>query len=181
MDVAEAIRDAIRDAGTQLGDRIYKPGDWPSQDAQYPLGRVRLIREDRRSPGRGGPDQFVTTALVLVSLEVSALALADNDGAAEAEQQLWAIKREVDAAIFNNAAIGALISQYPAISAELAYTSEAATHLAGLQLKVSAEFFEGADNFAGAAEPAPLDDLDEITVADTELPPAGARFFNLQN
>lgn len=181
MDVADAIRDAIRDAGTQLGTRVYKPGDWPSQDEQYPLARVRLIREDRRSPGRGGPDQFVTTALVLITLEVSALALADNEGAAAAEQQLWAIKREVDAAIFNNAAIGALISQYPNISAELAYASEAATHLAGLQIKVAAEFFEGADGFPGAADPEPLDDLDEITVEATRLPPAGARFFNLQD
>lgn len=177
LDIADAIFLAIRDAGTQLGERVFKPGDWPSQPDQWPLARVRLAREERQSAGRGGPDQFTTTAWVMVTIEASAYALEDNQGAAEAEAQLWTIKREIDAAILNNPAIGAIISQFVSIRSSLIYSSESATHLAGLQIDLGAEFFEGGDGFGVPA----ADAIDTIEVSAPDYPGLGARFFNLQN
>lgn len=154
---------------TDAKGAVFKPGDWPTQEGQYPILKLRLVSEHRRSLGPHGPAEFETTATIRISGEVSAPAQVDNLGAADAEARLWRLKRQVDAAVVNSYPLTQAIQQISAMRAQLAYNSEAATHLAGIQIDVAVEFYEGPENFA----PLPADDLNAVHLDANHYPPTG--------
>jgi hypothetical protein len=155
---------------TSADDRVFKPGDWPSQEGQYPLIKMRLVAEDRQSTGRGGAIAFITVATIRLIGEVSEPASEDDAGASGAEAALWALKREIEIAIVNSYPLTAAISNIPTMRSQLAFSSQGATHLAGVQIDVQLEFYEGPESFA----PVEAVDLEEATLADTNLEPIGA-------
>jgi len=154
---------------TAAEGRVFKPGDWPSQDGLYPLVKMRLIAEDRQSMARSGAAQFTTAATIRITGEVSAPAQFDDAGATVAETQLWQLKRQIEVAIVNSYPLTAVIQQIASMRSQLSFNSEAATHLAGVQIDLALEFYEGAESFA----PVAADELDQITFAASRFPPVG--------
>ncbi|HEX7850139.1 MAG TPA: hypothetical protein VF485_10460 [Sphingomonas sp.] len=154
---------------TDAQNRVYKPGDWPSQDEQYPLIKMRLIHEARTSLGRGGAFDFLTVATIRLTGEVSAPATIDDAGATGAESALWRLKRQIEVAVINSYPLTKLIQNIPTIVSQLDFSSEGATHLAGVRIDLQLEFYEGPESFA----PVAAVDLEEVTIANTTLPPTG--------
>lgn len=154
---------------TDAESRVYKPGDWPSQGEQYPLIKMRLIHEARTSLGRGGAIQFLTVATIRFTAEVSAPATIDDAGATGAETALWSLKRQIEVALINSYPLTGKIQNMPALVSQLDFSSEGATHLAGVRLDLQLEFYEGPESFA----PVETFDLEQVTVANPNLPPTG--------
>jgi hypothetical protein len=154
---------------TMAQGRVYKPGDWPSQDGLYPLVKMRLVGEDRVPIGRSGPAEFTTTATIRITGEVSAPAQIDDGGATVAETLLWQLKRQIEVAIVNSYPLTSAIQQISSMRSQLAFNSEAATHLAGVQIDLALEFYEGPESFA----PVVADTLDQVSLAATRFPPVG--------
>ena len=167
-DLLQLCYDAVLNV-TDAGSRVYKPGDWPSQDDQYPLIKMRLIHEARTSLGRGGAIEFLTVATIRFTGEVSAPATIDDAGATGAESALWRLKRQIEVAIVNSYPLTAKIQNIPALVSQLDFSSEGATHLAGVRIDLQLEFYEGPESFA----PVATDDLEQVTVTNTNLPPTG--------
>lgn len=170
-DVLDFVYQAILTGGTDAESRVYKPGDWPTQNDQYPITKMRLIAESRRSLGVSGPAEFLTTATLRLMTEVSAPATIDDAGATGAESQLWAIKGQNDAAVVNSYPLTEQVQQIAAMRSQLAFNSEGATHLAGIQTDIDIEFYEGPEDFA----PVATADLDQLAI-DIPAPHAGAIF-----
>lgn len=169
LDILELVHTAIVVAGTDAGSRVFRPGDWPAQDGQYPIIRLRLVGEDRTSLGRGGPPEFTTVATIRISAEVSEPMAVDDTGAAAAEQSLWALKRQIDVAVVGNYYLERQIQQIASMRSQLAFNSDAATHLAGIQTDAAIEFYEGPESFA----PVTADDLEEVDLTMSNQPPHG--------
>lgn len=136
---------------TAAADRVVSPGDIPTQADQYPILKVRLVSESKQSLGRAGPPEFTTTCTVRVTAEVSAPAEIGNVYASQVEAQLWAIKRQIEVAVINSYPLFMVIQQLASVQSQFAYTSEAATHLAGMQIDLTFEFYEGPEAFAPIA------------------------------
>jgi len=168
QDLLELCNEAVLNV-TDAGSRVYKPGDWPSQDEQYPLIKMRLIHEARTSLGRGGAIEFVTVATIRLTGEVSAPATVDDAGATDAESALWRLKRQIEIAIVNSYPLTNQIQNIPMMVSQLDFSSEGATHLAGIRVDLQLEFYEGPESFA----PVESDDLQQVTIANTNLPPTG--------
>ncbi len=58
LDYLQLVKSIIAAAGTSAGENVFGPGDWPTQEDQYPIIRLRLVHEGRISVGRGGGQQF---------------------------------------------------------------------------------------------------------------------------
>jgi len=169
LDLLQQVYDTILQANTDASSRVYKPGDWPTQDGQYPIVKMRLVHEDRQSLGRGGAFEFTTVATIRIAAEVSGFASVDDIGATGAEAQLWALKRQIEVAVVNSYPLTRLIQNIPTMTSQLAFNSDAATHVAGVQIDLALEFYEGPENFAPVAS----DDLTEVTIVNPNLPPTG--------
>jgi hypothetical protein len=159
----------VTNATTTAQARVFAPGDWPTQPDQYPILKLRLTAEDRQSLGRGGAPEFTTTTTIRIMGEVSEPASVDNGGASLAEASLWQLKRQVEVAIINSYPLTSLLQHFPSIRSQLAYNSDGPTHLAGIQIDIQMEFYEGPESFA----PVDATDLDEISLTATNYPPAG--------
>ncbi|HEX7693915.1 MAG TPA: hypothetical protein VF409_05465 [Sphingomonas sp.] len=168
QDLLDLVYQAVLDA-TDAGSRVYKPGDWPTQDGDWPIVKIRLLAEDRQSLGRGGAIEFITVATVRLHLEVSAPATEDDMGATGAETALWALKRQAEVAVINSYPLTKLLQNIPSVRSQLGFSSDAATHIAGVHMDLSLEFYEGPESFA----PVATVDLEEVAIADTNLPPTG--------
>lgn len=168
LDLLDATHAALIAADTDAAADVFRPGDWPTQPDQYPITKLRLISEDRQQIGRSGPAEFITTATVRLVSEVSAPVELDNAGATKAEALLWRLKRQNEVAIVNSYPLAGMIQQIVSMRSQLAFTSEGATHLAGIQTDIAYEFYEGPESFA----PHEADDLDGVDLA-TALPPTG--------
>jgi len=131
---------------TDAGDRVYAPGDWPTQPGQYPIIKARLIGEQRVSGARGNL-QFTTTAAIRLIAEVSEAASIEDLGRTQIEAKLWRIKRQVEVAVMNSAELWRSIQQITTMRAQFAFDAEGATHLAGIQLDLDVEFFESGEDF----------------------------------
>lgn len=174
LDLLQLVKAIIAASGTSAGQNVYGPGDWPAQEDQYPLIRLRLAHEGRVSAGRGGGQQFTTVATIRISYAVSEPAKRDDRAAEEAEAALWALKGEIDRVVINSFELERRIQQIPFMNSQPTYSSEAATHLAGMQTDLGLEFYEGIESFA----PIETEPLGEITV--TTANGAGLHLPNLQ-
>lgn len=154
---------------TDAGARVYSPGDWPTQQQQYPLLKVRIAREHKQSLGRGGGPQFTVTATIRIIGEVSAQVEVKDAGAEAAQAALWALHRQVEVAVIGSYPLEQQIQQIASIDAQLSFNSDAETHLAGIQIDLALEFYQGPEDFA----PIESEPLEEIHVEDTNHPPVG--------
>ena len=154
---------------TDAGPMVFRPGDWPTQDGQYPVIKLRVPRENKQSLGRGGAPQFTVITTIRLVGEVSQPADVNNAGAAAAEAALWRLARQIEVAVINSYPLFSIIQQVATVDSQLSYNSDAETHLAGVQVDLGIEWYAGADDFA----PIPLGDLSEIDVSLTTYPPAG--------
>lgn len=150
-------------------DRVFRPGDWPAQPDQYPIWKLRVVRESKQSIARSGAPEFIVTTTVRAIGEVSAPADVDDAGAGAAEASLWRLKAQGEAAIINSYPLTASIQQIASVESQLAYTSQSETHLAGVQIDLALEFFQGPEDFA----PIESDPLTDLTVDAVNYPPAG--------
>lgn len=174
-DVLDLVIGALRAPGaTSAGDLVYRTGDRPTQNDQYPNLRGRVVRETKQSLGRGGGPEFNVTATIRVIGEVSAPAAVGDAGAAQAEALLWQLKRQVEVAVVGSYPLERQIQQFASIDSQLAYNADGETHLAGIQIDFAIEFYQGLEDFALIAS----DDLDEVAAT-----PAGSGLvgFTLQN
>lgn len=160
VDLLGAVHDAIVAAETAAGEQVYRPGDWPSQVGVYPIVKMRLVSEDRQSPGASGAPQFTTVATIRIIAEVSEPAQLDNAGATAAETALWQLKRQIDVAVVNSYPFEGMVQQILSMRSQLAFNSDSATHLAGIQIDLALAFYEGPESFA----PVETADLDEVDV-----------------
>lgn len=148
--------------------KLATPSDWPVQADQYPIWKLRLLGEEKQSLGRGGLN-FVVTATIRISAEISEPAQVGDLGATQAEITLWEHVRRIERTVINSYPLTSLIQQFVSIRTQLAYSSEAATHLAGAQIDIAMEFYQGADDFA----PLDIDPLLELHATDPWHPGAG--------
>lgn len=169
LDLLDLSHAAVIAANTMAGDNIFRPGDWPTQPGQYPIGKMRLVKEDRISQGRSGPQSFTTTAHIQMSLAVSEPAQLDDAGATAAEAKLWAFKREVEIAIVNSMPLATAIQQISMMRSQLQFLGQGGEHLAGVQMDIAFEYYEGPENFA----PVDADDIEEFDVTASSFPPFG--------
>ena len=165
--VVSALTDTI--GATDAGNRVYAPGDWPTQSDQYPIIKLRLTAENRAALGRSGPPQFTTIANVQIVGEVSAPAEEDNAGAVAAENSLWSLKRQIEVAFINSYPLMGQIQKIASINSTTGFDATGSTHLAVLQMDVALEFYEGPEDFA----PIDADDIDDMDVGATDYPPTG--------
>lgn len=147
LDLLGMVQAALVAGNTDLGSRIYRPGDWPTQPGQYPIGKLRLVAESRQSLGHGSTIEFVTTATIRLLIECSEPAQLDDSGAASVEQALWQVKRQAEVAVIGSYPLELNIQRFVSVQSQLAFTT-AATHLAGVQMDISIEFYEGPESFA---------------------------------
>ncbi|MCW2521751.1 MAG: putative bacteriophage ATP-binding protein [Frankiales bacterium] len=154
---------------TDAENRVYRPGDWPTQAGQYPHLKMRVIRETKQSLGRGGPPEFMVVTIVRITGEVSEPADMNDVGATNAEASLWRLARQVEVAVIGSYPLTAMLQHFPSVESQLAYNSEGETHLAGIQIDIAMEFYQGEDDFA----PAPVEDLDDVEVTAANHPPFG--------
>lgn len=155
---------------TGAGARIYAPGDWPTQDGQYPIIKLRVPQESKQSLGRGGPPEFIVSTTVRIVGEVSVPADVNDAGASAASVELWQLARQIEIAIIGSYPLSAEIQQFTSVNSQLSYNSDAETHLAGIQIDVVLEFYQGPDDFA----PIAADPLEGADVAVTNYAPLGA-------
>jgi hypothetical protein len=151
---------------TDAEDRIFRPGDWPSQDGQYPLIKLRVPREFKQSTGRSGAFEFTVTTTVRFEGQVSAPAQVDDGGAAAVEMQLWRLARQIEIAVIGSYPLGAEIQNIATVDTQLAYSSDSETHLAGVQIDLSIEWFADAEIFA----PVQADPIAEIHLEASRFP-----------
>lgn len=163
LDLLGMVQAALVACNTDLGNRIYRPGDWPTQPGQYPIGKLRLVSESRLSLGHGATVEFITTATIRLLLECSEPAQVDDTGAAAVEQALWQVKRQAEIAVIGSYPLELNIQRVVSIQSQLAFTT-AATHLAGVQMDIALEFYEGPESFA----PVVSADLDEVDVSTVD-------------
>jgi hypothetical protein len=159
---------AIVNGGTGAEDRAYRPGDWPTQGDQYPILKLRVITETKQSLGKGEVQFSVTTTVQCVG-EVSAAALPRDQGAQVAERKLWRLMRQVEVAVINSYPLFQYVEQLASVQTQLAYNSEGETHLAGIDMRLAFEHFQGEEDFA----PIDADELLEATVDDVAHAPTG--------
>lgn len=158
--------DGVTDAGSQ----VFSPGDWPTQGDQYPRLKPRVVQESKQSLGRGGGPSFTVVSTLRIIGEVSAPAQFNDAGGSAAAAQLWRLARQVEVAVIGNGALyDAGVQQFATVNSQLAYSSDGETHLAGIQIDIGLEFYQGPEDFA----PVAADDLDEIAAAWPAYPPTG--------
>ncbi|KUR80761.1 hypothetical protein [Novosphingobium sp. FSW06-99] len=156
------------DGATDAGTRVYSPGDWPSQQATLPQIKLRIARESRVSLGRSGAPQFTTTATIRILVEAQAFAEADDAGAAKAQDYAWRMKRQVEVAIINSYPLFREIQQLASMRSDLAYNADGATHIAGIQMDLDFEFYEGPESFA----PIAASTISDVLISPTNYAPA---------
>lgn len=154
---------------TDAGANVFRPGDWPAQDGQYPLLKARITSEFKQSLSRSGAPEFNVTTTVRVEAQVSAPAAVGDAGAAAAEAALWRLARQVEVAVIGSYPLTQLIQRIASVSTQLAYSSDGETHLSGAQIDLAIEWFAGPDCFA----PPPYDDLTSAQVTIPNYPPLG--------
>ena len=162
---AEALR---ADGATDAGTRVYTPGDGPSQQRTLPQIKLRLARETRQSLSRSGAPHFRTTATVRILAEAQSYALEDDEGAERAQAAAWAIKRQVEVAIINSYPLFDVVEQLANMRADLAFNADGALHIAGIQMDLDFEFYEGAENFA----PIFAETISDVLIEPTNYAPA---------
>jgi len=167
-DLMDAVAAAIVAGDTDAGLRVYTPGDWPTWDSQYPAIKLRVYRETKTSTGRGEIG-FTVLTTVRILAQVSEPASSDDGGAAMAEVALWRLKQQIEVAVINSYPLTALLQQFPSVDSQLAFSSEGETHLAGLQIDLGLEFYQGPSDFA----PSATTDIAEVGVNASVYPPAG--------
>lgn len=169
-DLVDVIFAALTASGaTDAGAHVFRPGDWPTQNDQYPILKLRVVRETKQSLGRGGGPAFIVVTTVRIIGEVSAPVQADDAGAVAAEAALWRLQRQYELAVIGSYPLELMIQQFVSVDSQLAYTSDAATHLAGIQTDAGIEFYQGPEDFAQAEQ----DDLTEADATLVDQPPYG--------
>lgn len=169
LDLVVATLTPIGDdpAPTSAGPRVYRPGDWPTQNGQYPIWKLRVVTESKQSLGHAGAPQFTVTTTVRAVGEVSAPVQVNDAGAAAAEAALWQLQREFEVAVIGSYPLTAAIQQIASVNSQLSYNSEGETHLAGIQIDLALEFYQGPEDFA----PVRSDEVDIVAAV-----PIGGNF-----
>lgn len=163
---------ALRARGaTDAGALVFPPGDWPTQEDQYPNLKIRVVRESKQSIARSGPPEFTVTTMVRITGEVSKPAEVANGGATAAEVALRRLGGQVEVAVIGSYPLTSLLQQIASVDSQYSYNSESETHLAGIQIDMALDWYQGPEAFA----PIDADDLDEVALAATHYPPAGLR------
>lgn len=165
----------VADGATSAAGHIYRPADWPTQNDQYPNLKLKVVRESKQSLGRGGGPQFLVTTTIRIIGEVSAPAATGDAGAVAAEAALWQLQREVEVAVIGSYPLEQRVQQIASVDSQLAYNADGETHLAGIQIDLTFEFYQGPEDFAPiiGADLALL----EAAASDTHL---GGFSLNLQ-
>jgi hypothetical protein len=147
---------------TASEQRVYRPGDWPTWDQQYPATKLRVVSESKISQGYGDILMTVTATIRIIS-QVSAPASDEDGGASEAEAALWVLATQNERAVINSYPLTGLLQRFTSITSQLTFTSEGETHLAGIQTDIAMEFMQSEEDFA-PLESAPLE---QISIGDT--------------
>jgi hypothetical protein len=147
---------------TSAEHRVYRPGDWPIWDQQYPATKLRVLSEDMQTDGKGGLI-FTVNATVRIISQVSAPASDEDGGGAAAEAALWKLARQNMTAVVNSYPLTGKLQQIPFIRSALTFTSDGETHLAGIQTDIGMQFMQSEEDFAPLAS-APLEEISaEVT------------------
>lgn len=153
---------------TDAGGRVYMPGDWPTQGGQYPILKVSVPRDIKQSIGRSGPPEFTVTTTIRIVGEVSVPGQANDAGAAVALAAALQLGRQIEIAVIGSYPLTASIQQIASVDTQIAF-QDGETHLAGVQMDLTLEYYQGPEDFA----PIAADDIDEMDVTLTNYPPLG--------
>jgi hypothetical protein len=153
-------------APTDAGERVHRPGMLPTQSDDYPQIKTRVVSESRQSLGRGAVE-FTTTATIRAIGEVSAPVMLVDVQKSDVEVKLWALKRQIEMAVIGSYPLFRVVQQLASVQAQLNFDVQN-TMLAGIQIDLAFEFYEGPEDFAPPA-------ADEIDGFDCHTP-AGPGF-----
>ncbi|MGY2732387.1 hypothetical protein [Sphingomonas sp. UYP23] len=168
--LAIAVAAVAAPNATDAGDQVFSPGDWPTQSGQYSRLKARVATESKQSLGRGGGPEFTVTATFRFIGEVSAAPQFLNAGANAAAAQILHLARQVEVAVIGLPALyDERVQQFPTVQTEFSYNSDGETHLAGFQMDVAVEFYQGPEDFAQPV----TTDLNEVVAAWPAYPPTG--------
>ncbi|WP_157218674.1 ATP-binding protein [Flavisphingomonas formosensis] len=154
---------------TDAEGRVYRPGDWVTWDQQYPAIKLRLMSEEKTSLGRADI-AFTVVSTVRVIAQVAAFASPDDGGAGDAEEALWRLQRQIEVAVINSYPLTSKLQQFPFVRAVPGFSAEGEKHLAGINIDIGCEFYQGPEDFA----PITADDLTEVGVTFPGFPGLGA-------
>ncbi|NIJ07237.1 hypothetical protein FHS31_000833 [Sphingomonas vulcanisoli] len=153
---------------TDAGAGVASPGDWPTQQDQYPRIKVFVFGETKTSGGRGGINFTVVTTIRVIG-EVSKPVQINDGGAGAAMAALGALNAQIECAVINSYPLTGQLQQFPSIRSQLAFNADGATHLAGIHIDIDMEHFQSEEDFAPIAS----SDLNELDFASTAAPPTG--------
>lgn len=157
---ALTIQDVDGNYPTNAKRRVYAPRDWPSWDKIYPALFLSAPLERKEGLGRNTAPQFFTTSTIRISGRVSEPAAIGDVNAGLAEAELWILQRQYEIAVINAVSIMPHVQQIKSVTTRLAYSSEGATHLAGIMTDIEVEFYQGAEDFA----PVPATPIETIGI-----------------
>jgi hypothetical protein len=139
-------------AQTDAGNRVFIPGDWPTQLDQFPLVLVQVTRDDKASIGRGAVG-FTVVTTIRITARVDALGEPSDQGGAHAEDKLWSLQRQIELAVINSDnfvdpdAGAPFLQQFPSIRSQVGVNADGETQIAELVMEVGMEYFQGPDDF----------------------------------
>lgn len=136
---------------------IDSPGDWNTPPEKLPAILVRCGTEQKVSRAKTVPN-FTTS----VALEFSAR--LDATTAAACQDAIELFGAQIEQALFTDFALNALVEQFATVETVSEVTAAGKKHIGAILMRVTAEVFED-------FEPAPQDDLAEVTITlDTVEP-----------
>ena len=153
---------AYRDWGIQTNAGVFSPKI-----------TVDLPDEDKDGLGSAGPATFDTTAIITVHGFVSAISAAapgGDGGEVRVRQAVTALRRQIEVAVINDAALMGEISRIKAVRSKMSATGDGnGVHVAEAVLQFAFVFYQGPEDFA----PVQADEVDDMRIDVKPLDPAG--------
>lgn len=149
---------ALKAGGTDAGDRVYTPRDWPTNSDDYPALLVQTPFDHKHSMGRNAP-QFTSVTTVRITGRVEAFDTETASGALLAEEALERLREQVERAVINSYELTRQTQQYREIRSTIDVDAGGEGHIGQLLYEIDVEYFQGPDDFF-PVESTPLEGID---------------------
>ncbi|WP_227105149.1 hypothetical protein [Chromobacterium rhizoryzae] len=129
----QAVVNALLQANTLAGQKVYAPRDLPTTPASMPLILVQTPLERKVSLGRHAP-LFTTTATVAVNARVQGATVQ------QVEADLETLCEQIEEAVLTDYTVLKMVQQVAAVDTEIDVTSESRSHLGEAWIRFDMEF-----------------------------------------
>ncbi len=135
---------------TDAGQSVFNPRDWPTWDGQYPCILTQVLSDTKQSQGRGSLS-FIAVSTIRVICRAAAPGGDDDLGTSTAENEAWAMARQVEVAVINGPAVAPYVMQYPTIDSQVRVTSDGDQSVADVAVDIAMEYRLTGEDFASIA------------------------------